>query len=275
MSKDQQCLILDMPVLHSGYIQLFERWSHRIGTVYLLGEEFVPLGREIRAIDVRMARRLILSLNCFRQVRVLKRDDLPHLCKQDVVLVSNQLTRRFAEEHLVGCQIHHDTAFLRHDEESVFSQSPPEGVRVSDEVFDKQAMALAEIESGASSCWWRHVGAVLMKDEESLIRAFNEHLPSEHTPYAFGDPRDFVRAGERSEIASSIHAEQAIIAEAAKKGISLEGSSLYVTVFPCPVCAKLVALSGVKRVFFKTGHASLEGDAMMAKMGVELIRVEE
>ena len=41
-----------------------------------------------------------------------------------------------------------------------------------------------------------------------------------------------IKAGEKQELSSSIHAEQIIITEAARKGISLEDTKLYITSSP-------------------------------------------
>lgn len=280
MSEQLSYLVLDVPVVHAGYIRLFERRAYEVSGVYLLGQEFVReatfLTAEVRALDPIVAKRLVDSLGFFREVRILGRDSLPYLRRQRVILVSNQLTRRFAEEHLVGCDIIHETAFLRHDEASVFSQAPPEKIRISTDEFDRQMMELAESAKEESSDWWRQVGAVAVIDGEPSVFSFNRHLPSEHTPYAVGDPRDFIPAGQRSDISSVLHGEQGIIAEAARrKDIGLEGADLYVTVFPCPVCAKMVAYSGIKRVFFASGHASLDGETVMRAKGVELIWVRK
>jgi len=46
----------------------------------------------------------------------------------------------------------------------------------------------------------------------------------------------------------TVHAEQNAICQAAKIGISLEGSTVYVTMTPCRTCAMLLINIGVKRV---------------------------
>jgi dCMP deaminase len=48
----------------------------------------------------------------------------------------------------------------------------------------------------------------------------------------------------------SAHAEENAIAFAAKQGISLQGSTLYVTTAPCYECARLIIQSGIKEVIF-------------------------
>ena len=47
-----------------------------------------------------------------------------------------------------------------------------------------------------------------------------------------------------------IHAEMNAITDAARKGISLNDSTLYCTTFPCHLCAKHIISSGIKRVIY-------------------------
>ena len=63
-----------------------------------------------------------------------------------------------------------------------------------------------------------------------------------------------------------------IIAEAARS--VLEGASIYLSVFPCPDCAKLIAHSGIKKVYFSGGHASFDGEVNLRAEKVEIIFVE-
>ena len=47
---------------------------------------------------------------------------------------------------------------------------------------------------------------------------------------------------------------------------------LYVTDFPCPPCAKLIAAAGVVRLYFRTGYAVLDGEQVLEAAGVEVLR---
>lgn len=47
-----------------------------------------------------------------------------------------------------------------------------------------------------------------------------------------------------------VHAEMAGIADAARRGLSLQNATLYTTTFPCHVCARHVVAAGVKRVVY-------------------------
>ncbi|KUK27819.1 MAG: Deoxycytidylate deaminase, partial [Thermococcus sp. 40_45] len=49
----------------------------------------------------------------------------------------------------------------------------------------------------------------------------------------------------------AVHAEQNVIAMAARKGISLEGATLYVTHFPCDTCFKLLINAGIREIIYE------------------------
>ena len=75
----------------------------------------------------------------------------------------------------------------------------------------------------------------------------------------------------RQHCMRTIHAEQNAICQAARHGISLEGSTLYCKMEPCRVCAMLIISCGIKTVVAKTQyHAAQETREMFAKAGVEL-----
>ena len=134
-------------------------------------------------------------------------------------------------------------------------------------------MKEASLQSEKSGDWWRQVGAVLVKDKKIVISADNQNLPSDHTPYQVGGVRDLFVAGERQDLANTIHAEQSIIAKAAKDGIFTKGLSLYVTTFPCPVCAKLIACSGIKNLYFSEGGSNFDAKKVLDSAEVKIIHV--
>jgi deoxycytidylate deaminase len=64
------------------------------------------------------------------------------------------------------------------------------------------------------------------------------------------------------------------VARAARTGTALEGADLYVTTFPCPACARLIAESGFRRCYFSGGYSVLDGDGILRAAGVELFWVD-
>ena len=126
-----------------------------------------------------------------------------------------------------------------------------------------------------STDWWRQVGGVVVKDGEIILSRTNKHVPSPHQAYADGDPRNTSHKGEDLDKYTTIHAEAGMIAEAAKKGVSLEGTEMYVTDFPCPVCAKQIAYSGVKKLYYTKGYSVLDGERILKDNGVRIIQVKK
>ena len=52
------------------------------------------------------------------------------------------------------------------------------------------------------------------------------------------------------EFGRSVHAEMAAITDAARRGIAIQGSHLYVTTFPCHECARNIVAAGITKVIF-------------------------
>ncbi|MBS3055828.1 MAG: cytidine/deoxycytidylate deaminase family protein [Candidatus Aenigmarchaeota archaeon] len=81
----------------------------------------------------------------------------------------------------------------------------------------------------------------------------------------------------RQHCVRTIHAEQNAICQAARFGISLEGSTLYLKFTPCPVCAKMIINSGIKRIVAEKGyHGVYETPDLFKRAGIrfEIINPE-
>jgi dCMP deaminase len=69
----------------------------------------------------------------------------------------------------------------------------------------------------------------------------------------------------------TVHAEQNAICQAAKRGISIDGATLYCKMTPCAVCAMLIINCGIKRVVCaKKYHAGSRSEEMFKEAGIEL-----
>lgn len=275
----KKIVLLYLPVLHEGYLRFFKRHSKEADNLYILGDrilkKFGYQGKEIRAIEPTKIRTLVRALDIFSNVYILtprNAKSLANLKNCQIVTPNEQISRSVIVKYLPRSKVIYDSWFLRWDESSVLLSNVPRGTK-SSRPFDRKIIKIIKDEGQQSSDWWRQVGAALVKNGKIVLKAHNTHLPSEYTPYIYGDPRDYIEAGKMSELCSAIHAEQKIIAEAAKLGISLKGTCIYTTVFPCPVCAKLIAYSGIKRCYFVSGHASLDGQKVLEERGVEIIKV--
>ena len=112
-----------------------------------------------------------------------------------------------------------------------------------------------------------------MKNKKVILRSHNRHLPTDYHLSTLGDPRSNFDKGERLDIYTSIHGESDLVAKAASKGISLKGTSIYVSTFPCSNCARLLAEAGVKKVFYEKGYSRLDAENVLNAYGVEIILV--
>ncbi len=80
----------------------------------------------------------------------------------------------------------------------------------------------------------------------------------------------------RQHCVRTIHAEQNAICQAAKYGIELNGTTLYCSMEPCSVCAKLIISAGIKVVVArKKYHAGLETRELFKAGNVDLIVKED
>jgi len=270
-------ILLYIPVLHNGYLQFFGRHSKVSQELWIIGEDiaaqFSSSLTEIRAMNSACTAKMIQALNIFRTIRVLSLLNVGLLQVSKIITAQETISRKVTEKYFPGVDVVIDTTFLRYDEGNVKSSLPVNYDRKSEDLFDRQMMKLAFDEAGKSSDWWRHVGAVLVKDRKIISVAYNRPIISEHIPYAFGNPRDFVEAGTLGHFSDTLHAEKALFAPALKGGIRTEGSDVYLSVFPCPDCAKLMACYGIKRCFFASGNAYLDSEKVLRSVGIELVYV--
>jgi dCMP deaminase len=114
--------------------------------------------------------------------------------------------------------------------------------------WDDYFMATAVLISTRSPCERLHVGCVIVSagDRKNRIIAagYNGFLPG--TPHV-----SRVRDGHEQ---ATVHAEQNAIADAARRGSSVEGCVAYVTHFPCVNCAKILASSGISEVRYREDY---------------------
>ena len=69
----------------------------------------------------------------------------------------------------------------------------------------------------------------------------------------------------------TVHAEQNAICQAARRGVSIDGATVYVRMTPCRTCAMLLINCGIKRVYAeKRYHAGKESEEMFKQAGIKL-----
>jgi len=269
-------LILYVPVIHRGYLDFLNQIRERISAIYIINETFLEelseFKPDIAAIDSNTVKLLLNKLG-FENISILSKDNLKELQNKELIFVQDEISRNLCDRYFKKEKVEWQSVFLRWDKDKILSKQPLKDIPFSEDSFDVEIMKEAYKEAEKSSEWWRRIGAVLVRNKKILFRAYNKDLPSDHTPYQVGEVRDFFTPGERQDLASTIHAEQKIIAQAAKEEFSIKGTSLYVTTFPCPICAKLIAFSGIKNLYFGEGGSNFDAKKVLDSAGVKIIYV--
>jgi dCMP deaminase len=125
--------------------------------------------------------------------------------------------------------------------------------------WDDRFMQMAHLVATWSSCFQenRKIGAVIVKNKRVMTTGYNGAPAGIKTCRERQEclrKKRHIHSGTMQEICYAIHAEQNAIIQAAKLGISIDGSTLYCTHQPCSVCAKMIVNSGIKRVVFESGY---------------------
>ena len=117
--------------------------------------------------------------------------------------------------------------------------------------WDEYFCNIAHLISLRSVCLRRRVGCLIVRNHQILCSGYNGPPAGHPHPADLGGcERDIegIKSGERLELCWCLHAEQNAILQAARNGVSIEGAEIYVTNFPCPICARMIANSGIRRV---------------------------
>jgi len=126
---------------------------------------------------------------------------------------------------------------------------------------DKNFINIAFEIATASKCVSKQVGAVIVKDGRILSTGYNG------TPAGYENCRDHWDGKYTSEHHEwsktyEIHAEMNAIIWAARKGISIEGATIYVTLEPCSECSKNLIASGIKRIIYAKEYEHTQSDTI-------------
>ncbi|MDD4954983.1 MAG: cytidine/deoxycytidylate deaminase family protein [Candidatus Omnitrophica bacterium] len=140
-----------------------------------------------------------------------------------------------------------------------------------DEYFMKAAFLVSE----RSTCLRRHVGAVLVKEKQILATGYNgapmgvEHCDSVGCLRAHLN----VPSGQRHEICRGLHAEQNVLLQAAKHGVSVRESAIYITNAPCSICAKMIINAGITEVIIADNYPDEMAKKFLKEAKIKLRKI--
>jgi dCMP deaminase len=271
-----------IPALHAGYEQLLRKHDDADGLL-IVGREFASMfpamAKEIRALDPGDVASYLRCTFPGLPIRVVQPADLAeHLVADTLVVPDEEMMREIVRSwQLDGGdrQVRYDATFLRWDRSWSLEARPAEyDGSVTADGFARTVIGIAAAVGNNSSDWWRRVGAAIVRDGRLLEVAHNSHRPTEYAPYIDGDPRNEFHRGIRPDLSTAIHAEAELIGRFARDGRSTLDADIYVSAFPCPPCARLIAAAGFRRCFFRGSYAMLDGDRVLRDAGVEVIWVD-
>jgi len=140
--------------------------------------------------------------------------------------------------------------------------------------WDEYFSNIAKLVATRSTCLRRNVGAIVVKNKQILATGYNG-APSGITHC---EEKGCIRqelgipSGERHELCRALHAEQNAFLQAARHGVSLEGSALYITTQPCSICAKMLINVGIKKVVFEGHYPDEFALDFLKEAGIDLVK---
>jgi dCMP deaminase len=141
--------------------------------------------------------------------------------------------------------------------------------------WDEYFLRLIDNIAERATCDRGKSGCLIVKDKRIITTGYVGSPPGlPHCDEVGHDMRKIVdETGDvKQHCVRTIHAEQNAILQAAKIGIPIEGSTMYVKMEPCRTCAMMIISTGIKRVVCKKRyHAAEETRRMFKQAGVELV----
>lgn len=104
--------------------------------------------------------------------------------------------------------------------------------------WDAYFKEITSVTAKRSACHRLHVGCLLVKDNRIISQGYNGYLP--------GAPHEQVMRNGH-EIAT-VHAEQNAVTDCAKRGVSCNNATAYITHYPCINCMKIMCAAGIQEI---------------------------
>lgn len=141
--------------------------------------------------------------------------------------------------------------------------------------MDKVYMDMAYEQAEKSTCLRAKVGAVLVLNGKVVAQGYNNVTGGVKDCTKIGCIRDILNipSGERREVCRAICAEQLAITEAARNGVELDGATAYVTTYPCHICAKMLASSGIREIVYDNDYPDELSQIFLMEAGIKVRKI--
>ena len=140
--------------------------------------------------------------------------------------------------------------------------------------WDEYFMEMANAAAKRATCDRGRSGCVIIRDRQVLVTGY------------VGSPKGLPHCDDVGHLMKkvvhddsvvtqhcvrTVHAEQNAICQAARRGIALDGGTLYCRMTPCRTCAMLIINCGIERVVCEFRyHTATESEDMFRQAGIRL-----
>ena len=130
-------------------------------------------------------------------------------------------------------------------------------------------MNIAREVATRSTCDRKHVGAVIVREKTILSTGYNGSIKG--LPHCDEVGCEMVDG----HCVRTTHAEANAIVQAAKNGIQINQSEIYVTASPCYDCFKLIANAGIKIIYYDEFYRDRRIIEKSKEIGIQLASLED
>ena len=129
-------------------------------------------------------------------------------------------------------------------------------------------MNIAKEIASRSTCDRKHVGSLIVRDKTILSTGYNGSIR--------GMPHcdDSGHMMENDHCVATIHAESNAVLQAAKNGVMIDGSEIYITASPCWPCFKMLVNAGIKKIYYGEFYRDDRIFDVAKKLGIELVHIK-
>jgi dCMP deaminase len=134
--------------------------------------------------------------------------------------------------------------------------------------WEEYFMNIAKQVASRSTCERKHIGSVIVRDKTILSTGYNGSIRG--MPHC--DEAGHMM--ENGHCVATIHAEANAILQAAKNGVMISNSEIYITASPCWTCFKMLANAGIKKIYYGEFYRDERIFDVAKKLGIELTHIK-
>lgn len=139
-----------------------------------------------------------------------------------------------------------------------------------DRDINKYFLNIVNIVATRATCNRKKVGCIIVKDKNIIATGYNG------SPIGLEHCEDVgCEIDEKGSCIRTTHAEQNAICQAAKNGISINGATIYCSMFPCYTCAKMIINCGIKEIYYLDDyHTSERSIDIFKKANIKINKIK-